>query len=291
MTEFLSRKWSLPAGTFVVLGGLLFLLLFLHRHTVVVQAKAGPLVLAAGEPLAYRDSSTAASSWRWEFGQGSQSRQPRGVFRYQRAGTYLMRLTVNDRFVRTFRVRVQPGPRPPGPRQLVGPREGYQDEKLTFQVLGPPARKYAWRFGESGHADAAEPTVIYAYAKPGTYVVELRTDAAAPILRRTVRIVPRLGTFSPRPVPQADNLREHLQRIADGHQVNQQYLYLLNEYLCGQASVPVVVGELPPRDFYAYCMNLQFDPGWTIDSVALEPPSGTSCVRKLTITQHKSQNQ
>lgn len=289
MTTFPSRKWSLTAGTFLVLGGLLLLRLYVHRHTVVLLAHAGPLVLTAGEPLSFADSSTAATRWRWEFGQGSQSTQQRGVFRYYRAGTYLVRLTVNDRFVRTFSVRVKPAPLPLAPLQLVGPSEGYQDEQLTFQAFGRPASKYSWRFGESGHIDAAEPTVIYAYRKPGRYVVELRTDATAPVLRRAVRIVPRFGTFSPRPVPPVDNIRWHLQRIADGRQVNRQYLYLLNEYLCGQASVPVVVGESPPRDFYAYCMNLQFDPGWTIDSVALEPPAGTGCVRKLTIIQHKSQ--
>ncbi len=288
MTAFPSRKWSLTAGTFLALGGLLLLLLYLHGRRVVLFAHAGPLVLTAGEPLAYADSSAVATNWRWEFGQGSQSRQQKGVFRYPRAGTYLVRLTVNNRFVRTFRVRVKPHQLPPAPLRLVGPSEGYQDEKLTFQAFGRPASKYSWQFGESGHADAGEPTVIYAYTKPGTYVVELRTDALAPILRHTVRIVPRLGTFSPRSPPPGDNIRGYLQRIADGQQVNRQYLYLLKEYLCGQASVPVVVGELPPRDFYTYCMNLQFDPGWTIDSVALEPPTGSGCVRKLTVVQHKN---
>jgi hypothetical protein len=291
MNGFLSRKWTLTAGTFLLIGCLLLLRLYFYRHQAKLHSYVGPLVLAAGEKLVYVDSSTAATTWRWEFGEGSVSTRPRGTFHYRHAGTYLVRLTVNNKLRQLFKVQVKQPLAHISALRLVGPSEGYQDEKLAFQAYGGNVHSYAWRFGESHRVDATEPAAIYAYTTPGTYQVQLRTDDGT-TLRHTVRIVPRNEALAPAPASAmlpADNIRWRLQRIANGKQVNRQYQYLLTRYLCGQANVPVVAGDLPPRDFYTYCMSLQFDPGWTIDSVALTPALSPSCVGKLVIMQHKSE--
>ncbi|RZK62899.1 MAG: PKD domain-containing protein [Hymenobacter sp.] len=285
----MSRKWLLSTLTFVLTGGLLLLLLLRSAHQVV-RARLGPLGLAVGEPLHFADSTTDAQHWYWEFGQGNVSMAQRGVFRYQHPGTYRVRLSLDGHYSRVFTVRVKPPlVRRDSTIRLLGPTVGHQDEKLTFQTFGAPAHKYAWKFGETGQIDSRDPTAFYTYAEPGTYQVQLITDVARHPLVQKIRILPRYSPFTQPADTTADDIRWRLQRIANGQQVNQQYTYLLNRYLCGKADAPVVAGSQPPTDFYSYCMNLQFDPDWVIDAVAVEASATTACTDKLVVTQHKGE--
>ncbi|MGI4743372.1 MAG: PKD domain-containing protein [Janthinobacterium lividum] len=293
----MSRKWLLSTVTFVLTAGLL-LLLYSARE-VELKSRVWPRVLVAGEPLNYIDSTYAAAtsghSWRWEFGQGDSALAPQGVFYYPQPGTYRVRLTVDGQYQHLFTVVVKaPLPRNTTIR-LLGPKEGYVGEKLLFQTFGAPAQKFSWKFGDNKKASSHEATTFYTYDKPGTYIVELATDVTKDPLRQKITILPKYSTFVQPADTMDDDIRARLQRIADGRQVNQQYTYLLNRYLCGKTDALVVAGEQPPSDFYSYCMNLQFDPDWVIDAAAVEVDSARNlkgrstggCTAKLVVTQHK----
>ena len=286
----MSRKWLLSTITFVLTGGLLLLWFYYSSRQVVVRARVGPLGLAVGEPLHYADSTTNAQHWYWEFGQGNASMAQQGIFRYQHPGIYRVRLSIDGHYARMFTVRVRTSlVHRDSTIRLLGPKVGYPDEKLTFQTFGAPAHQYAWRFGESGQIDSREATAIYTYTKPGVYKVQLTADVARHPLVQKIRILPRYSAFIEPVDTTADDIRWRLQRIANGQQVNQQYTYLLNRYLCGKPDAPVVAGSAPPTDFYSYCMNLQFDPDWVIDAVAVEDNPTTACTDKLVVTQHKGE--
>jgi hypothetical protein len=282
----MSRKWLLSTATFALTAGLLLLLYSSRR--VEVAARVWPQGLVVGEPLRYIDSTASAHSWHWEFGQGNSSLAPRGEFYYAHAGTYKVRLTVDGEHQRLFTITVRAPLRRDSTIRLLAPSEGYEGEKLTFQTFGAPANKFSWKFGETKQIDSHEATVFYAYTKPGTYTVELTTDVTNRIMRKKITILPRYSSFVQPTDTTVEDILWRLRRIAKGQQVNQHYTYLLTHYLCNEANAPVVAGSAPPSDFYSYCMNLQFDPGWIIDAVAVETDTTTDCTAKLVVTQHKN---
>jgi PKD repeat protein len=282
----MSRKWLLSTATFALTAGLLLLLYSSRR--VEVAARVWPQGLVVGEPLRYIDSTASAHSWHWEFGQGNSSLAPRGEFYYAHAGTYKVRLTVDGEHQCLFTITVRAPLRRDSTIRLLAPSEGYEGEKLTFQTFGAPANKFSWKFGETKQIDSHEATVFYAYTKPGTYTVELTTDVTNRTMRKKITILPRYSSFVQPTDTTVEDILWRLRRIAKGQQVNQHYTYLLTHYLCNEASAPVVAGSAPPSDFYSYCMNLQFDPGWIIDAVAVETDTTTDCTAKLVVTQHKN---
>lgn len=282
----MSQRWLLSTATFILTAGLLLLLYSSRR--VEVRARVWPQGLLVGEPLRYTDSTTAARSWHWEFGQGNSSLAPRGEFYYSHAGTYRVRLVVDGEYKQLFTVTVRAPQRRDSTIRLLGPIEGFEGEKLTFHTFGAPANKYAWKFGETKQIDSHEATAFYAYTKPGTYTVELTTDVTRRVLKQKIIIQPRYSSFVQPTDTTVEDILWRLRRIAKGQQVNQHYTYVLKHYLCNEASAPVLAGSLPPSDFYSYCMNLQFDPGWIIDAVAVETDTATACTAKLVVTQHKN---
>lgn len=282
----MSRKWLLSTATFALTAGLLLLLYSSRR--VEVMARVWPQGLVVGEPLRYTDSTTTAHSWHWEFGQGNSSLAPRGEFYYPHAGTYKVRLLVDGQYQRLFTVTVRAPLRRDSTIRLLAPTEGYEGEKITFQTFGAPANKVSWKFGETKKIDSHEATVFYAYTKPGTYIVELTTDVTNRPMRQKITILPRYSSFVQPTDTTVEDILWRLRRIAKGQQVNQHYTYLLTHYLCNEANAPVLAGSSPPSDFYSYCMNLQFDPGWIIDAVAVETDTTTDCTAKLVVTQHKN---
>lgn len=283
----MSRKWLLSTATFTLTAGLLLLFLYSSRE-VELQSHVWPQRLLVGELLHYSDSTTAAHSWHWQFGQGDSSLAMQGTFFYPKPGTYNVLLTVDGKYKKLFEVVVKAAAPRDSTIRLLGPTEAYIDEKLTFQAYGAPANRFFWNFGDQKKTDLHDATVFYAYDQPGTYIVELKTDVTRRPLRQKITILPKYSSFVQPVDTTNDDILWRLRRIAKGQQVNQQYNYLLTRYLCNEADAPVVAGSLPPSDFYSYCMNLQFDPGWVIDAVEAETDTATACTTRLVVTQHKS---
>jgi hypothetical protein len=202
---------------------------------------------------------------------------------------------VDDKYQKTFRVTVRPGP-PINLRdsvvQLNGPTGDYhyQNEKLTFVATGGQSRSFAWRFGESGRIDSRDQTAIYSYAQPGLYTVVLTTDQTKYPLKQTLLIRPGFRKFNP-PVDStdlaADDIRRRLQAIADGKPFNNNYYYVLNRYLCKRDYAAVQVNTTKLNDFYSYCMGLRFDRGVQVDGVSIDSDTLTRCIFRLNVTQHK----
>lgn len=296
----MNRKMTLSAKAFLVTGTVLG---GLHFYTVEpdIRARVGPGQQVFGQPIRYRDSTRQAEEWRWEFGNGRESRQDKGLYYYDKPGRYLIRLTVNGQLTRSFPVLIKPTPPVNELDSIVriqGPLSGYEGEKLVFTAVGGGARRFSWRFGASSHVDARGQTAIYSYPEeedsvksgPYTRTIELRTDRTKyPITRRItifrgyvrleapVQLVDRRG----------DDIRERLQQIADGQSFNGPFRYILRTYLCNQNDTPVRINDTKVNDFYSYCMGLQFDRGVRIDDVALTSDTLTSCVLRLNVVQHK----
>lgn len=294
----MNRDLNLTTRALLATGGLLLMLFWLTSEPTV-RATVSPIQVSLGQPVYFSDSTRNAESHRWEFGNGAMMRRAKGQYTYKQAGSYLVRLTVDDDYQRTFRVTVRPGP-PVNLRdsvvQLYGPLTGYQNEKLTFVATGGRSQSFAWRFGESarlgesGHIDSRDQTAIYSYAQPGPYTVVLTTDLTKYPLKQNILIRPGFRRFNP-PVDSTDlagnDIRQRLQAIADGKPFNANYYYVLNRYLCKRDYAAVQVNTTKLNDFYSYCMGLRFDRGVQVDEVNIDSDTLTRCIFRLNVTQHK----
>ncbi|GAB4049550.1 PKD domain-containing protein [Spirosoma litoris] len=294
----MNSKMTLSARAFLLTVGML-VVLYWYTSDVEIQARVYPVQQVVGQPVRYIDSTSQAEQWHWEFGDGQESPRARGVVRYYRPGTYLIRLRVNKEVTRTFSVVIRPEPmviRQDSLVQIQGPSTGYEREKLVFTAVGGRASQFTWRFGASGQVDSRDQTAIYSYpadedrSKPHTYTIELMTDVTKYPIRKQITIIRGYNKFDP-PIDSLDivgsDIRRRLQQIADGQSFNSNYNYLLSKYLCNRNNSLVQINNTKANDFYSYCMGLQFDQGVHIDGVAVVSDSVTSCITRLNVTQHK----
>jgi len=177
-----------------------------------------------------------------------------------------------------------------------GPTQALVNEQVRLEAQGT-ARIYEWSFGETGRVDINGPTALYTFHNPGTYYVKLTTDKNKHAVYHKMFITNPDSTINQIVAPgegerkAIDDIRAHLQAIANGSDFNSNYYYLVNKYFCGDEKVAVNLeanGNSTQTDFYSYCMRLTFGGGISIDEaqVTLRPKS--SCSSMLSVKQHSS---
>ncbi|WP_097126848.1 hypothetical protein [Spirosoma fluviale] len=279
--------------TLIVLSGL-----YQYTAEPTIRAKVDPIQQVEGQPIHYADSTDEEGRRHWEFGNGQESRVSKGDFYYYKAGTYLIRLTIDNKLTKTFSVVITPKKIVQAQDSLVkikGPSSGYEREKMVFTAEGGGARQFSWRFGASGQIDSRDQTAIYSYPMVEsytpfqTYRIELMTDVTKYPVVKEVRVFKGFNKFAPT-IDSLDitgnDVKRRLQLIADGQSFNVHYNYLLKRYLCEKNNTIVRINEAKINDFYSYCMGLQFDRGVRIDGVTVTADSLTSCLVRLNVTQH-----
>ena len=280
----------------IILSVWLFQKLFPSQKDITAQVT--PLSMTLGDTLRFKDSTSFAERWRWDFGDGNVAFSPSGAYAYRKPGHYFVRLTINNKFVDTFSVTVRTAlPKisiQDSVTRIDGPAMGMQFENLVFRAVGRGTKQWRWKFGETrGTIDSDEPFVIYSYKDPGEYVVKLYTETGEYPVLHTVRILP---AFKPEETDTTntldglykkidDDFRRHLQAIADGEPFNLHYYYLLNTYLCKNEEAVTHVNNMKLNDFYSYCMGLRFDKGVKIQQVEVALDEEQNCVTKVTVKQ------
>lgn len=283
----------------LLLAGLIFLFkssLFEKRD---INAKILKDEIYLNEDLVYSDNTSGAKSWLWEFGNGDRATTQNGTYRFKKPGAYIVRVTIDGKLQQQFPIDVKDTVAAPVKDTTLtvnGPTQGIVNEEVRLEAQGN-ARIYEWSFGETGRVDVKGPTALYTYHNPGTYFVKLNTDNGShPVFHKilitnpdsTVNAIVTPGEGERKVV---DDIRSHLQAIANGADFNNQYYYLVNKYFCGDEKVSVNVdsnGENKQTDFYSYCMRLTFGGGISIDEaqVTLRPKS--TCSSLLTVKQHST---
>ncbi|MBD1391645.1 PKD domain-containing protein [Mucilaginibacter glaciei] len=283
----------------LLLAGLIFLFkssLFDKRN---VNAKILKDEIAINEDLVYSDNTENAKSWLWEFGNGDRSDKQNGAYRFKKTGAYIVRLTVDGKLQQQFPINIKDTVAQLLKDTLLtvnGPTQGIVNEEVRLEAQGN-ARIYEWSFGETGRVDIKGPTALYTYHNPGTYFVRLNADNGSRPVFHKIRITNPDSTVNAIVAPGEgerkviDDIRAHLQAIANGADFNSQYYYLVNKYFCGDEKVTVNLesnGDNKQTDFYSYCMRLTFGGGVSIDEaqVTLKPKS--TCSSLLTVKQHSS---
>lgn len=295
------RKRNTVKIILIVAGTLLALVLaglWLQKkffHTVAdIKGTVYPATLSIGDSLLYKDESSFAAIREWNFGDGNISLNDSGYYFYKRPGYYQVKLTLNGKYFKVFPIQVLD--KPTGSitdsiTKIDGPVQAMQFENVVFRANSKNAKLFSWKFGENGTIDSKEQMVIYAYQKPGNYVVSLYTDETAYPITHKIRVLPSFkvmnDSLSVDDLYQKidDDFKYHLQQIADGAGFNQHYNYLLSKYLCKNENAPIKVNTSKINTFYYYCAGLQFDKNSIIQGVKVSFDETMNCVTKVEITQ------
>ncbi len=283
----------------LLLAGLIFLFKSSLFDKRTINARILKDEIFLNEDLVYSDNTPNAKAWQWEFGNGDHATQQNGTYRFKKSGAYIVRVTIDGKLQQQFPVNVKDTVATAVKDTLLtinGPTRGIVNEEIRLEAQGN-ARIYEWSFGETGRVDVKGPTALYTYHNPGTYFVKLSTDNATHPVYQKVLITNPDSTVNAIVAPGEgeakviDDIRSHLQAIANGSDFNSQYYYLVNKYFCGDEKVTVNVesnGESKQTDFYSYCMRLTFGGGVNIDEaqVTLKPKS--TCSSMLSVKQHSA---
>lgn len=151
------------------------------RLQPVANFTVSPASLTAGDLVTFTDASANASTWAWDFGDGTTSVLQNPTHTYATAGEYLVTLTVATDVgdVSTFATAVTVDPPPPLPAFGASPATGTSLVATTFDAApGPgsgPITSYEIDFGDGSPTESnASGDFSHTYATAGTYIVQVR---------------------------------------------------------------------------------------------------------------------
>ena len=275
-------------GCFVV-----FVTIFMRSCDVEtdINAKLSSANLVAGEEFIYSDNTRNAHTWLWEFGNGDMSNDESGKYKYNEPGVYRIRLTVDGTNEKTFEVTVKENTDNNTFKlaQIQAPESAMQGEFVVFKAEGSD-KQWRWMFGETGLVDSREQSPIYAFSEPGVYLVELHTENTQYPVTHLIEIHAHYSEDDPTDkmsIIGAD-IRERLQAIADGKSFNNNYNYIITNYLCGNQKVEVKINNNKYNEIYSYCQGLRMTSNGktNIDMVVVDIPNlATGCVTRINVIQ------
>lgn len=261
-----------------------------------IQANINPLEVQKGVPISFADSTKGAQKWLWEFGNGDSSIEKNGEYIYPQSGKYQVRLTVNDKFEKKIIVVVKEKEKQKESHliQIIAPETAIEGEYIVFKGEGD-SKEWSWQFGETGKVDSREKTPIYQYSEPGIYEILLETEDTYYPISHFIEIFSQYVDDDSSDVESlvGNEIREKLQAIVDQKPFNQNYNYILYNYLCNNPNTLVMVNNTKKNDFYSYCQGLKIigKNKTKIENVLIEVDENeeNSCINKLIIIQSEIQ--
>lgn len=257
-----------------------------------------PSTLSVGDTLLFEDKTQFAKTKRWNFGDGTTSDKNSGIHFYNKPGYYQVSLIVDNKYTKSFPVMVSARSikvkdTAKSKTTIEAVPEAFVNENVQFRAVSD-AKDFAWKFGETGNTDAKEKMAIYAYKKPGDYLVTLYTEQSQDPIYHRIKINPAYNSLEQEEVSVEDSyakidndFKYHLQQIANGNSFNMHYNYLLKTYLCNNENTVVKVNDSKVNNFYMYCAGLQFDKNTVIQTVKVNLDDTQNCVTKVDINQSK----
>ena len=288
----------------ILLGGLLIWALQDKAYTSDdMVASVYPNSINSGEFVKFEDKTPFGKERKWIFGDGFETSEKKGQHVFTKPGYYQVSLLVDNKFSKTFPILVSASSILPesieeSTTQILAPAQAMQLENVLFRAVSSNAKNYTWSFGESGNIDAKDKIASYAFSNPGSYVVNLYTDADTEPIVHQIKILPsypeeklpEIAALEPTKEESItkinDDFRYHLQHIANGSNFNFHYYYLLRTYLCNKNNISVAAND-KNISFYYYCTGLQFDKNNLIQEVTTTVDPGQNCVTKVEVKQSK----
>ncbi|MBB5637648.1 hypothetical protein HDF26_000502 [Pedobacter cryoconitis] len=283
----------------LIIAALIFLLKssFFDKRNVDARILKDEMYL--NEDLVFTDNTRNAKKWLWEFGNGAKLTTQNGSYRYNKSGSYIVRLTVDGELKEQFPVTVRDTVIAALDTMVTisGPTSGIVNEEVRVEAEGK-ANQFEWSFGETNRVDVKGRTALYTFHTPGKFMVKLTTDRSHRPIYHTIFITdPNAELDNDMIVPGEgeqkviDDIRARLQAIANGADFNSNYYYLIRRYMCNNEKVTVAVdqdGVKKSSDFYSYCMGLTFGGEIVVDEAQLTISPNSTCATLVNIKQHSA---
>jgi PKD repeat protein len=165
----------------------------LTRTNYIVVTNLPPPVIAdfVGSPtsgvapltVSFTNSSSGASSYVWDFGDGKSSANANPSNTYTNSGSYSVTLTAigaggsNTLTLTNYIVATNPPPPPVIANFAAGPTNGISPLTVFFTNLSSGATSYDWDFGDGNSATNTNPS--HSYTNAGSYTVGLTAVGAS----------------------------------------------------------------------------------------------------------------
>ncbi len=146
--------------------------------TVNAQFTSSPMVGRAPLEVQFTDRSSGATTWNWNFGDGSTSTEQNPVHVYSASGTYKVSLSVSGTDgtdITTGTIMVTGGAVTPGgtvnAQFISNPMVGRAPLEIQFTDRSTGATTWNWNFGDGSTSTEQNP--VHVYSTSGTYKVTL----------------------------------------------------------------------------------------------------------------------
>ncbi|WP_292381693.1 PKD domain-containing protein [Methanosarcina sp. UBA289] len=152
-------------------------------NTPTTSFSASPTSGKAPITVDFTDQSTGSpTSWKWNFGDGSNSTDKNPVHTYNESGLYAVKLTANnangsDALTKTSYIAVSGVLNTSATSFTASPTSGKAPLNVSFtdQSIGSPML-WKWNFGDGSNSTETNP--VHTYNKSGNYTVALTTTNA-----------------------------------------------------------------------------------------------------------------
>lgn len=128
------------------------------------------------ESIEFYDKTPNAKSWKWNFGDGSETDVRKHTFHiYKKPGKYLVTLTINGGCTHTkeIDIKYKYAADKLGSPHIIVPKFITAGKPTYFKSISDDAKTWEWAFGENKGIDETSANPVYTFSTPGEKTITL----------------------------------------------------------------------------------------------------------------------
>jgi hypothetical protein len=131
------------------------------------------------ESIEFYDKTINASSWKWDFGDGTDyDTRPHTFHIYKKPGNYLVTLTINDVCIHTKEVTIKTNENVNDKEipKIIASKIITVGQPTYFRGVKEGGKTWEWSFGENNGIDDTSQDPVYTFTKAGEKIITLVTN-------------------------------------------------------------------------------------------------------------------
>lgn len=128
------------------------------------------------ESIEFFDKTQNAKSWKWDFGDGSETDKRRHTFHvYKNPGNYYITLTINGNCTNTKEITIKDkyAAYKIGTPEIIVPKIITEGQPTYFKSISKEAKTWEWAFGENRGVDETSSDPVYIFSSSGEKTITL----------------------------------------------------------------------------------------------------------------------
>ena len=148
------------------------------------------------ESIEFYDKTPNAKSWKWDFGDGSETDVRKHTFHvYKNSGTYFVTLTINGNCVHTKEMVIKDkfAADKLGTPKIIAAKIIFVGQPTYFKSVSDDAKTWEWAFGENKGIDETSSNPVYTFSTPGEKTITLVINGDfSRVAKKTVYVHPKV---------------------------------------------------------------------------------------------------